>query len=580
MPTQNMDLYVSDGEAWNKVPTGGSWNNLADKPLTFPPTKHNHPEIDPKIYATDFLQYCTANGNAILDLSTVGRVEFDGDAGEGWTFSLSGANTALFVLGSIPNNGVISTDTNTLCNNLGFLQNNYYGTDSEGIFITVSNNLYFRLNKSKMTSWDDGWTNTQKITAFKTWLASNNLVVYYKLSGVTPSYTFADLKTSLNYFSSNNLWLPSSWDWADKTNMPDQTDALFDGLEDDFYPAGVYSFGGGTTQHTHLQYEPVITKGTTAQYFRGDMSLGTFPTQLPASDVSAWAKSSVKPTYNQDEVSDGTTYKRVTMAEKTNIVTAVTHAEAAHAPTDAQKNSDITKAEIEAKLTGLITTHEHAKLLQGATSNEVRFNTSTGHPEYFNAGSGFNYVIHHAGNLAAGTGSNNYCAGNDSRLSDARASTNHNLIDTTHHPVSGLTTGHVLKATSPTAYAFGPLTANDIGASPKLATIVSVADTTYNLSKDNVNSVIVMTPTAANRNLYILDYAENTYEVGSQITIINKGTQNIILTRTIDNGGTITINGSTSNTFTILPNYKAITLVCIASAVTPTPSSTWIAIGV
>ena len=37
-----------------------------------------------------------------------------------------------------------------------------------------------------------------------------------------------------------------------------------------------------------------------------------------------------------------------------------THVTSAHAPSNAQKNSDITKAEIEAKLTGEITTHTHA----------------------------------------------------------------------------------------------------------------------------------------------------------------------------------------------------------------------------
>jgi len=38
---------------------------------------------------------------------------------------------------------------------------------------------------------------------------------------------------------------------------------------------------------------------------------------------------------------------------------AYEHSQAAHAPVNAQKNSDITKAEIEAKLTGVITTHTH-----------------------------------------------------------------------------------------------------------------------------------------------------------------------------------------------------------------------------
>jgi hypothetical protein len=37
-----------------------------------------------------------------------------------------------------------------------------------------------------------------------------------------------------------------------------------------------------------------------------------------------------------------------------------THVASAHAPSNAQKNSDITKAEIEAKLTGVITSHSHS----------------------------------------------------------------------------------------------------------------------------------------------------------------------------------------------------------------------------
>jgi hypothetical protein len=42
-------------------------------------------------------------------------------------------------------------------------------------------------------------------------------------------------------------------------------------------------------------------------------------------------------------------------------------------------------------------------------------------------------------------------------------------VDTTNHPVSGLTAGHFLKATGEEAYAFGPhgLTAGDVGALAK-----------------------------------------------------------------------------------------------------------------
>ena len=53
----------------------------------------------------------------------------------------------------------------------------------------------------------------------------------------------------------------------------------------------------------------------------------------------------------------GTTSSTAYRGDYGNI--AYTHSQAAHAPSNAQKNSDITKAEIEAKLTGAITSHTH-----------------------------------------------------------------------------------------------------------------------------------------------------------------------------------------------------------------------------
>lgn len=54
---------------------------------------------------------------------------------------------------------------------------------------------------------------------------------------------------------------------------------------------------------------------------------------------------------------------------------AYTHSQSAHAPTNAQKNSDITKAEIEAKLTGEITTHTHPAV--GGVGDMVLASTQT-----------------------------------------------------------------------------------------------------------------------------------------------------------------------------------------------------------
>lgn len=56
-----------------------------------------------------------------------------------------------------------------------------------------------------------------------------------------------------------------------------------------------------------------------------------------------------------------------THADPSHTEAAFTHSQSAHAPSNAQKNSDITKSEIEAKLTGEITTHTHPNSGGGGT---------------------------------------------------------------------------------------------------------------------------------------------------------------------------------------------------------------------
>jgi len=59
------------------------------------------------------------------------------------------------------------------------------------------------------------------------------------------------------------------------------------------------------------------------------------------------------------ETGKGLSTNDLTDVLKSGYDGAVTHASSGHAPSNAQKNSDITKEEIEAKLTGPITTHSH-----------------------------------------------------------------------------------------------------------------------------------------------------------------------------------------------------------------------------
>lgn len=58
-----------------------------------------------------------------------------------------------------------------------------------------------------------------------------------------------------------------------------------------------------------------------------------------------------------NHINDGSIH--ITSTERLNLNISHAHSQVHHAPSNAQKNSDITKAEIEDKLTGSISTHTH-----------------------------------------------------------------------------------------------------------------------------------------------------------------------------------------------------------------------------
>lgn len=126
--------------------------------------------------------------------------------------------------------------------------------------------------------------------------------------------------------------------------------------------------------HTHpIGDLPVATSGTSSS------------TQIVRADDSRLsnARTPVAHSHTAADITQNSTNRFVTDAEKAiwnakgssnltlgttsstayrgdNGLTAYNHSQTAHAPANAQKNSDITKAEIEAKLTGVISTHTHA----------------------------------------------------------------------------------------------------------------------------------------------------------------------------------------------------------------------------
>lgn len=89
------------------------------------------------------------------------------------------------------------------------------------------------------------------------------------------------------------------------------------------------------------------------------------PSTHPASMITGLATVATSGSYNDltNKPTIPTVSNDLTNALKANYDAAYTHSQSAHAPSNAQKNSDITKAEIEAKLTGDITTHTHSQYL-------------------------------------------------------------------------------------------------------------------------------------------------------------------------------------------------------------------------
>ena len=108
-----------------------------------------------------------------------------------------------------------------------------------------------------------------------------------------------------------------------------------------------------------------IPASTSAVKSYVDYAAYTHPATHPASMITGLSTVATSGSYADltNKPTIPTVTNDLTNALKSNYDTAYTHSQSAHAPSNAQKNSDITKAEIEAKLTGNITTHTHSQYL-------------------------------------------------------------------------------------------------------------------------------------------------------------------------------------------------------------------------
>lgn len=128
---------------------------------------------------------------------------------------------------------------------------------------------------------------------------------------------------------------------------------------------------------------------------------------------------------------------------------AYDHSQSAHAPANAQKNSDITKEEIEAKLTGTITSHTHSGLMPADHgSNHI---------------TGGSDIIPDA---VAGVSSGLMSAADKAKLAGIADNANNYTHPTTsgnkHIPAGGAS-GQVLKYSSDGTAAWATLKAQDVG---------------------------------------------------------------------------------------------------------------------
>ena len=121
-------------------------------------------------------------------------------------------------------------------------------------------------------------------------------------------------------------------------------------------------------------YHPATKKYVDDEVAKVNASGGyTHPDTHPASMITGLATVATSGDYNDlnNKPSIPTVTNDLTDSLKANYDAAYTHSTSAHAPVNAQKNSDITKAEIETKLTGNITSHTHSQYLTSIPSEYI-----------------------------------------------------------------------------------------------------------------------------------------------------------------------------------------------------------------
>ena len=191
----------------------------------------------------------------------------------------------------------------------------------------------------------------------------------------------AGLSINNGILSANGGGTADSVDWSNVTNKPTK---LSDFTNDKGYITSIPSeyitetelnAKGYLTEHQDLSsYAKVSDIPTKTSQITNDSGyLTSVPSEyITETELNKKGYSTFSGSYNDliNKPTIPTVTNDLTNTLKSNYDTAYAHSQSTHAPTNAQKNSDITKSEIEAKLTGTITSHSHnySTLSLGTTS--------------------------------------------------------------------------------------------------------------------------------------------------------------------------------------------------------------------
>jgi hypothetical protein len=128
---------------------------------------------------------------------------------------------------------------------------------------------------------------------------------------------------------------------------------------DDIAKAAADAIDVSSTVNSYLTVHPVTGITINEVKSDGDIQAALRDAHAPGSDnqdLSSYVKG------DDGRLSDARTPKTHTHPYEPTNANIQSHVSSAHAPSNAQKNSDITQAEIEAKLTGAIASHSHDQL--------------------------------------------------------------------------------------------------------------------------------------------------------------------------------------------------------------------------